>query len=255
MTKTALITGSSRGIGRATALTMAKQGYNNIVVHYNKNEEAAKQVLEEVKGLGASGITVSADMEKPEQISAMFEKVKDQIGYLDALVLNAAATAFKPLNNLKEHNIERTFNLTVKGSLIAVKEATHLMAGRSGNIVAVSGFDSVKYIPFHGMLGAAKASLESLVRYWACELANLGINVNAVNPGVIDTDSSRTYAGEKWSSWEKEWVAATPKGRMGTPQDIANVIAFLCSPAATFICGQTIIVDGGITITSPPFKS
>ena len=253
MTKTALITGSSRGIGRATALTLASQGFN-IVVHYKKNEEAAREVLAEIEKLGVTGIAIGADMENTEEIRAMFQEVREQIGSLDVLVLNAAATAFKPLNDLKEHNMDRTFNLTVKGALVAVQEATPLMTGRSAKIVTVSGFDSFKYVPYHGMLGAAKASLESLTRYWACELAEHGINVNSVNPGAIDTDSSRTYAGDKWSSWEKEWLAATPKGRLGNPQDIAGVIAFLCSPAADFICGQTIVVDGGITLTSPPFN-
>ncbi|MGO4888374.1 SDR family oxidoreductase [Anaerobacillus sp. MEB173] len=253
MTKTALITGSSRGIGRATALKMASQGFN-IVVNYKKNEELALEVVEEVKKLGVDGFAVSADLESPEEIRAMFQEVKQRVGHLDALVLNAAAAAFKPLNDLKVHNIERTFNLTVRGAIVAVQEATPLMKGRSGKIVTVSGFDSFKYVPYHGMLGAAKSSLETLTRYWACELADDGINVNSVNPGAIDTDSSRTYAGDNWASWEKEWLAATPKRRMGTPEDISGVIAFLCSPAAEFIVGQTIVVDGGITITSPPFS-
>ncbi|MFJ8066857.1 SDR family oxidoreductase [Psychrobacillus sp. NPDC096426] len=254
MTKTALITGSSRGIGRATALELAKQGYD-IIVHYKKNESLAKQVLEEVRELGADGLTIAADLENTDEIRAMVNEIRSKIGHLDALVLNAAATAFKPLNDLKEHNMDRTFNLTIKGALVAVQEATPLMSGRSGKIVTVSGFDSIKYVKFHGMLGAVKASLESLTRYWACELANHGINVNSVNPGAIETDSSRTYAGDNWESWNKEWLAATPKGRMGTPQDIAGVIAFLCSPESEFICGQTIVVDGGITLTAPPYYS
>jgi enoyl-[acyl-carrier protein] reductase III len=194
-------------------------------------------------------------MENSDDIRAMFQEVQEKIGHLDALVINAAAAAFKPLNSQKDHNMERTFNLTVRGALTAVREATPLMAGRFGKIVTVSGFDSIKYIPYHGMLGAAKAALESLTRYWACELAEYGITVNSVNPGAIDSDSSRKYAGDNWESWEKEWLAATPKKRLGTPQDVAGVIAFLCSPAAEFICGQTIVVDGGITITSPPFYS
>jgi enoyl-[acyl-carrier protein] reductase III len=252
MTKTALITGSSRGIGRATALKLASMGYN-IIVNYKKNEALALEVLEEVKSRGVTGLAIAADLENPGDIRVMFEEVRQKFGHLDALVLNAAATAFRPLVELKEHNMERTFNLTIKGALIAVQEAVPLMKGRSGKIVTVSGFDSIRYIPGHGMLGAAKAALESLTRYWACELAEYGITVNAVNPGAIDTDSSRKYAGDNWSKWEKEWLAATPKRRLGTPQDIAEVIAFLCSPAADFICGQTIVVDGGITLTSPPY--
>ncbi|OUM92057.1 SDR family oxidoreductase [Parageobacillus thermoglucosidasius] len=252
MNKTALITGGSRGIGRATALKLASMGYN-IVVNYKKNKTAALEVLEEVKKHGVDGIPIAADLENPDEIRSMFEEVRKRYKHLDVLVLNAAATAFRPLLEIKEHNMERTFNLSIRGALVAVQEAVPLMKGRSGKIVAVSGFDSIRYIPYHGLLGAAKAALESLTRYWACELAEYGITVNAVNPGAIDTDSSRTYAGENWSSWEKEWLAATPKKRLGTPQDIAEVIAFLCSPSADFICGQTIVVDGGITLTSPPY--
>ena len=254
MSKTALVTGSSRGIGRATALELAKQGYI-IVVHYKKNEELALEVLEEIRKIGTTGLTVSGDLEKPEEIRSMFKEIRNKIGHLDVLVLNAAATAFKPLNELKEHHMERTFNLTIKGAIIAVQEAVPLMAGRSGKIVTVSGIDSIRYVPYHGMLGAVKASLESLTRYWACELAPYGITVNSVNPGAIDTDSSRFYAGEKWSAMEELTKAATPKGRLGTPQDIAGVIAFLCSPAADYICGQTIVVDGGLSVTLPtPFE-
>lgn len=253
MSKYALITGSSRGIGRETALALAKDGYN-IVVHCKKNVEIADEVLQLVRDLGRDGFVVQGDMENTDDIRHIFEEIRKKVGYLDALVINAAATAFKPLNELREHNMERTFNLTVKGAIVAVQEATPLMEGRNGKIVTVSGFDSMRYVVNHGMLGAAKASLESLTRYWACELADQGITVNSVNPGAIDTDSSRTYAGDKWDAWYTQWIAATPKKRMGTPKDIAGVINFLCSPAADFICGQVIVVDGGITITSPPYE-
>jgi len=254
MVKTALVTGSSRGIGRATALKLADAGFN-IVVHYKTNKDLAEDVVAEIEKKGQSGFAIAADLEKPEEIGAMFKQVQGRIGSLNALVLNAAATAFKPLSEMKEHHIQRTFDLSVKGSMIAVQEATPLMKDRSGKIVVVSGFDSFKYLANHGMLGAVKASLESLTRYWACELAAEGITVNAVNPGVVHTDSSKTYAGEQWVIWEKEWIKATPKGRLGKPQDIAEVINFLCSPSADFICGQTIVVDGGLTLTAPPFTN
>ncbi|MFA8438541.1 SDR family oxidoreductase [Pueribacillus sp. YX66] len=254
MPKTAIITGSSRGIGRATALALADKGFN-IVVHYKKNEDLAREVLTEVKKVGVTGFTVAADLEKPEEVRGMFEKIRSRVGHLDALVLNAAATAFKPLNDMKEHHMQRTFDLSIKGSLVAVQEATSLMNERTGKIVIVSGFDSFKYVANHGMLGAVKASLESLTRYWACELAGHGITVNSVNPGVIETDSAQIYAGDQWIAWKEEWVKSTPKQRLGTPQDVAEVIAFLCSPSAEFICGQTIVVDGGLTLTAPPFMN
>jgi enoyl-[acyl-carrier protein] reductase III len=211
--KVALITGGSRGIGRATAHLLAARGAD-VAFTYRRQEEAATEVAE-------------------------------------AIGANAAATAFKPLLEVKEHNVDKTFAITVKGFLVAAQEAVPLMEGRRGRIVAVSGIDSLGCLPRHGTLGAAKAAMEVLTRYLAAELAPRGITVNAVNPGLVETDSARFYGGDGYEAWKAQVIQVTPKGRVGTPEDIARVIAFLCSEEAEWICGQTIVADGGLTLTAP----
>ena len=250
--KVALITGASRGVGRAVALRLAAAGAD-IVVNYRRNDELAGRTVEEIEALGRRAIAVKADLESPEDIREMFDTVRGRFGHLDILIANAAASAFKPLMQVKDYNVTRTFDISVRGFVIAAQEAVKLMEGRSGKIVAVSGYDTLRYLPGHGTLGAAKAALETLVVYLACELAERGINVNAVNPGAIDTDSAHIFAastGTDWESFSASWKGYTPKGRLATPEDIAKVITFLCSEDAEWITGQTIVADGGLTLTA-----
>ena len=245
--KVALITGASRGIGRATALRWARDGAA-VIVNYRRNEAAAAETVAAIAATGAEAVPVRADLEDGDQIAAMFATVRERFGRLDVLVANAAATSFRPLLDSKPHNVARTFGITVNGFLHCVQEAATLMLDGSA-VVAVSGFDTLRVLPGHGTLAAAKAALEMLVRYLAVELAPRRIRVNGVNPGYVETDSARMYVGAEYESRVRgEWIAATPLGRLGTPEDVANVIAFLCSDAAGFICGQTIVVDGGRTL-------
>jgi enoyl-[acyl-carrier protein] reductase III len=245
--KVALITGASRGIGRATALRLARDGAA-VVVNYRRNEAAAAETVAAITATEAEAVPVRADLEDSDQIAGMFAAVRERFGRLDIFVANAAATSFRPLLETKPHNVTRTFGITVNGFLRCVQEAATLMVD-GGAVVAVSGFDTLRVLPGHGTLAAAKAALETLVRYLAVELAPRRIRVNGVNPGYVETDSARMYAGPDYESRIRpEWIAATPAGRIGRPEDVANVIAFLCSDEAGFICGQTIVVDGGLTL-------
>jgi enoyl-[acyl-carrier protein] reductase III len=249
--KIALISGSSRGIGRAIALRLASEGAR-IVINYRRNVEQAEAVVAEIGRLGSGAVAVQADMSNGDAVRAMFRRVKEQFDYLDIFVANAAATAFRPLLRQGEHNITRTFDLTVKGFLVAVQEAAPLMRGRGGKIVTISGIDSLRALSGHGLLGAAKAALENMTMYLAHELGPLGIAVNGINPGLIETDSSKIYAGGEggYTQYVRDVLPHTPAGRVGRPEDVAAVTAFLCSDDADFIRGQTLLVDGGLLSSS-----
>lgn len=248
--KVALVTGSSRGIGRAIALRLAEGGAS-IAINYVKDQAAAEEVAAKVRSLGARAFVVQADVGQVEDVRRMFRQVQAEFGGLDIFVANAAATAFKPLMDVKEHHIRRTFDITVTGFIVACQEAARLMEGRQGRIVAMSGWDTLRCIPGHGLLGAAKAAMETLCRYLTCELAGRNIVVNSVCPGSVETESTRIYSGAGWKTWSEVRAAASPHRRLGTPDDVARVVAFLCSDAGAWVCGQNIVVDGAVSINAP----
>lgn len=246
----ALVTGSSRGIGRAIALRLAQDGAD-VVVHYRRQAEAAQSTAEAIRALGRRTLVVQADLGDLRLVEHLFRQIRETFGGLHILVANAAATAFKPLLEQRPHHLERTFAITVDAFVAAVQAAVVLMHGRQGRIVTVSGIDAHRYIPLHGALAAAKGALEVLTTYLACELAPQGIRVNGVNPGFVNTDSAHVFGAQVYSALENNIVAATPMRRVGTPEDIAKVVAFLCADDAAWLCGQTLTVDGGLSLTSP----
>jgi enoyl-[acyl-carrier protein] reductase III len=245
--RVAVVTGASRGIGRATTLGFAARGWD-VVVNYKRDAQAADEVVDEVAALGGRAFAVQADIGDPADVSRLFATVGERTGRVDAFVANAAATSFKPILSLGVHNIERTLAIAVTGTILSVQCAVPLMRPGS-SMVFVSGIDSRRYCPGHGLLGMAKSALETLAMYLSAELADRGIRVNAVNPGVIDTDSARTYTGDTWPRYASNAVKRTPVGRVGTPEDVADAITFLCSEQAAFVVGQTLLVDGGLLST------
>ena len=248
--KVALITGSSRGIGRAIAVRLAQEGAD-VVVNYRRQLAAAEATAKAITDCGRRVLVVQADMGEASAVRHMFARVGEVFGVLDIFVANAAATAFKPLLEQQEHHLEKTLAITVKSFVLAAQLAAELMQGRQGKIVTVSGVDARRYIPLHGALAAAKGALEVLTTYLACELAPRGIVVNGVNPGFVDTDSAHVFGEKIYRLLEKNIVTYTPMQRVGVPDDIAKVVAFLCSDDAAWICGQTLTVDGGLSLTSP----
>jgi len=251
--KVAVISGASRGIGMATALLMGREGAS-VVVNYKNNQEAAEAVAAQIKSSGGDAMICQADVGEQEQIVAMYQKVRETWGKVDVVVANAAATASKPLLESKDYNMDKTFKVTVQGFLFLTQQAVPLMAA-GGRVIAVSGWDSFHALDGHGVLGAAKAAMESMVRYLAVELGPAGINVNGVSPGPIDTVSARIFAEQThhpWEYYERLWLPFVPSGRFGRPEEIADIIAFLASPASSLINGQTIVADGGLMLTTIP---
>lgn len=247
----ALVTGSSRGIGRATALVLAARGHD-VAVHYRREEDAARAVAREVEEAGGGALVVAGDLRDPDVPREMMTAVEARFGRLDALVANAASTVFRPLVDIEPRHLDLTFRTVVQSFVLLAQAAIPLMAGRPGTIVAVSGIDTVRVITNHGLLGAAKASLEQMVRYLAVELAPHDIAVNGVMPGFVETDSARIWGDSSYPGGAEAMtahvLAVTPAGRLAHPAEIAELVAFLTTPAGRWLRGQTIIADGGYTL-------
>lgn len=246
----ALVTGSTRGIGRATAVELARSGYD-IAVHYRREDDLAAEVAKDIEGLGRRAIVIKADLSDADSPAAIGAAVTEGFGRLDVLVANAAASAFKPLLELKAHHFDLTFRTVVQSFGLLAQQAVPLMTGRGGTIVAVSGFDTLRAVHNHGLLGAAKAAQEQLVRYLAVELAPHDIAVSCVMPGYVETDSYRFYGESSYPGGVEPMraaAAATPAGRAATPEEMAEIIVFLTTPAGRWLRGQVVVADGGMTI-------
>jgi len=252
--RVAVVTGGARGIGRGIALRLARDGAH-CAITYRRGAATARETVEAIEREGVKGMALPLELGDPAQVPAVFERVGETFGRVDILVANAAGTAFRPLEEQKPHNTRLTFAVSVDAFVAAVQAALPLMRGRPGRIVAISGIDSFQAMPGHGLLGGAKAAVESLVRAFACELGPDGITVNGVNPGFVPTDSSRLYVerrlGRDHEAAMTELVAATPVRRLGTVGDVADCVAWIVSDGASFLTGQTIVLDGGLTIVSP----
>lgn len=252
--RVAVVTGGSRGIGRGIALRLAADGAD-CAITFRREAELGRAVAAEIEALGRRALALPLDLGDPAQVGPVFEQIGEHFGHVDILVANAAATAFRPILDQKLHNVHRTFAISVDSFVAAVQCVVPRMTGGGGRVVVVSGVDSHQAMAGHGLLGAAKAAMESLVRALALELGPRGITVNGVSPGLIDTDSSRFYMerglGQGYPAAMERLIAATPVRRSGTVEDVASLVAYLASAAAGFLTGQTIILDGGLTIVSP----
>ncbi len=250
----AVITGGGRGIGRGIAERLARDGAH-CAITYRKNAGVAAEAVAAIEREGVKALALPLELAEPSQVGPAFERIAEVFGRVDVVVASAAATAFRPLLEQKAHNVRLTFAISVESLIALVQAAVPLMRGRPGRIVAISGIDSFQAMAGHGVLGGAKAAMESLVRAFALELGPEGITVNGVNPGFVSTDSSRLYIerglGREYDSAVARLEAATPVRRIGTVEDVADCVAWIASDGAGFLTGQTIVLDGGLTIVSP----
>jgi enoyl-[acyl-carrier protein] reductase III len=243
--KVALVTGSGRGIGRAIALYFARCGAD-VVVNFFRNRQPAEQTADEVRALGRTALAVKADIGTLEGIESLFEQVEEQFGGLDYYIGNAASGYNHQALQQRPKGWDWTMNINARSLLFAAQRAVPLMQKRGGGaIVSISSPGSQRVLPDYAVVGASKAALEALTRYLAVELAPLGINVNAVSPGVVKTEALEHFSFLKDPTMLENLSRRTPAGRMVTPEDVAGVVGFLCSPAACMIRGQVIVVDGG----------
>lgn len=241
--KVAVVTGSSRGIGKAIALRLAKEGYD-IVVNYARSKEAALQTAQEIEALGRKALVVKANVGKVEKIQEMFAQVDEAFGRVDVLINNAASGVLRPAMELEESHWNWTMDINSKALLFCAQEAAKRMEKvGGGKIVSISSLGAIRYLENYTAVGVSKAAVESLTRYLAVELAPKNISVNAVSGSAVDTDALKHFPNRE--KLLADAIAKTPAGRMVKPEDIVNAVMFLLSDQAEMIRGQTIIVDGG----------
>jgi enoyl-[acyl-carrier protein] reductase III len=247
--QTALVTGASRGIGRACALRLAEAGAD-VVVNYVSSQTAAKETAEQVQSLGRRAAIVKADVSESEDVAAMLEFVREKFGRLDVLVSNAATGGFRPVIESTPVHFEATMNANVRATLALAQAALPMLKRTEGRakLIAMSSHGSHLALPHYGLIGASKAALEALVRHLALELGPLGVNCNVVLAGLIETDSTRRVPNSA-----QIFAGAQAKRMTGsrtlTAADVADVVLFLASPLSDLIQGQTITVDGGEALT------
>lgn len=246
--KIALVTGSGRGIGRAIALHFARLGAD-VVVNFFRNRKPAEATAAEIEALGRRALLVKADVGDLDDLARLFDEVEATFGGLDILVHNAASGYNRPALEQKPKGWDWTMNINARALLFAAQRAAPLMEKRGGgSIVSLSSPGANRVLPDYVVVGASKAALEALTRYLAVELAPKKIVVNAVAPGLVETEALQHFEALEEEGILSQAVAATPAGRLVTPEDVAGVVAFLCSPAAEMIRGQVIVVDGGYTL-------
>ncbi len=248
--RVALVTGSGRGIGRVIALEFARRGAD-VVVNFFRNRAPAEETAAQVAALGRKALVVKANVGEIEEIERLFAETEAVFGRLDFLIHNAASGFNRPALEQKPKGWDWTMNINARSLLFAAQKAAPLMARQGGGaMVAISSPGSTRVLPDYVVVGASKAALEAVTRYLAVELAGHQIVVNAISPGVVETDALKHFSVMREDDQLLERAARlVPAGRLVTPEDVAGLAAFLCSPAASMIRGQVIVLDGGQTLT------
>ncbi|MBD1383083.1 SDR family NAD(P)-dependent oxidoreductase [Metabacillus arenae] len=238
--KIALVTGGSSGIGFATAQKFVNEGAYVYITGRRKNEldKAINQIGKNVTG-------VQGDISKPEDLDKLYDIIKQEKGKLDILFANAGVGSFLPLGEITEEQVDRTFDINVKGTIFTVQKALSLFPNKVGSIIVTGSTAGSIGNPAFSVYGASKAALRALVRDWILDLKGTGIRVNVVSPGVIHTPAYDELFGDALEGVLENTRNTVPAGKVGTPEEVANVVSFLASDESSYLTGAELCVDGG----------
>lgn len=244
--KTAVITGSGRGIGRGIALALARRGCN-VAVNFFRHREDAEQTAAEAEALGVKAAVIKANVAKEDEIRGLVDEAAGQLGGVDIFVGNAASGVIKPITEIDAKAWDWTLNINARSILFGAQAAVPYMRRRGwGRIVTITSIGSRRVFPEYGVVGVSKAAIEAVTRYLAVELARENIVANCISPGVVLTGALDFFPRRDAMIAHAE--QNTPAGRLVTPEDVGSVTAWLCSEEARMIVGQTIELDGGYSL-------
>jgi enoyl-[acyl-carrier protein] reductase III len=243
--KIALVTGASRGIGRAIALKLASAGCDVAIVYHTSQDEA-ETVCSAIGALGRRALTIQADVSDPASVAEAFAAFREQFERVDIVVSNAAIGVLRPALELTLKHWRRCMDTNALALHLLAQQAVPLMRD-GGRIIVLSSLGASRAIPHYAFIGASKAALESVARSLAQELGPRGVRVNTVSAGVVDTDALKYFPNRE--QLLAEYARRAPAGPSLTPEDVANAVYLLCLPEAAMITGHTLVVDGGFCIS------
>ena len=241
--KVAIVTGASKGIGASIAKHLAEAGAS-VVVNYSSSKKDADKVVSEITGSGGKAVAIQANLSNKNDIERLFAESKKELGSLDILVNNAGIYGFAPVEEITEEQFHSMFNLNVLGLILASQQAVKYFPASGGNIINIGSVVATLTPPNAAVYSATKAAVDAVTTTLATELGSRKIRVNSINPGMVETEGTRS-SGIDASDMRKQVEATTPLGRIGQPDDIGTVAVFLASPDSGWITGQKLIVAGG----------
>ncbi len=242
--KVAVVTGASKGIGASIAKYLAAEGAA-VVVNYSSSKEGAERIVSEIKSAGGKAVAVQANVAKEAEVRRLFAETKKTFDKLDILVNNAGVYEFAPLESITPEHFHKQFDLNVLGLLLGTQEAAKLMGASGGSVINISSVAATSAPPQTSVYSGTKAAVVAITIALAKELGPRKIRVNAINPGMVDTEGFRA-AGIDASDFRKQTEAQTPLGRIGQPDDIAPAVVFLASDDSGWITGETLFISGGL---------